>query len=317
MCATWLVGNNLRPVILVDWSGLSHCGKYHFLRASVPVGGRALPILDMAFLEAEYASQKAHDLFLSTLANILPEKCQPIVITDAGFRCPWFKQGRALGWDFVGRVRHLTQYYNPLKKHWECVKVLYQDTTCRATYWFKTTLAKANPVECYFYGIRQKKRYRIKKNLAGKKVQSSVSLKHAKSGNEPWLLASSLSNETFTAKQIVNLYKKRMQIEQAFRDLKNTRNGFSLRHCRARHVRRFEVALLIAVLAMFILWLIGLAKKTGDSHFSYQANTIKSRNVLSCFTIGWQVLRRGELHLLSKLHLWQALDSLAYLEAVT
>jgi hypothetical protein len=68
---------------------------------------------------------------------------------------------------------------------------------------------------------------------------------------------------------------------------------------------------------MFILWLIGLAKKTGDSHFSYQANTIKSRNVLSCFTIGWQVLRRGELHLLSKLHLWQALDSLAYLEAVT
>ena len=314
VCANWLVGNNLQPIVLVDWSGLSHCGKYHFLCASVPVGGRALPVLEMAFEEKEYGSQKAHTLFLTTLADILPKQCQPIVITDAGFRCPWFKQVQALGWDFMGRVRHLTQYYHPLKQHWECVKTLYQQATFRATYWFKTSLAKTNPVECYFYGIRQKKQYRVKKNLAGKKVQCSVSLKHAKRGNEPWLLASSLSNTKHTVKHIVNLYKKRMQIEQAFRDLKNTRNGFGFRHCRAQNVKRFEVALLIAALAMFLLWLIGRVKKEDNSHFSYQANTVKSRNVLSCFSIGWQVLKRGELHFLSWRQLLLALESFAVLE---
>ena len=228
---------NLQPIVLVDWSGLSHCGKYHFLCASVPVGGRALPVLEMAFEEKEYGSQKAHTLFLTTLADILPKQCQPIVITDAGFRCPWFKQ-----------------------------------------------------------------------------VQCSVSLKHAKRGNEPWLLASSLSNTKHTVKHIVNLYKKRMQIEQAFRDLKNTRNGFGFRHCRAQNVKRFEVALLIAALAMFLLWLIGRVKKEDNSHFSYQANTVKSRNVLSCFSIGWQVLKRGELHFLSWRQLLLALESFAVLE---
>ena len=30
VCANWLVGNNPHPIVLVDWSGLSHCGKYHF-----------------------------------------------------------------------------------------------------------------------------------------------------------------------------------------------------------------------------------------------------------------------------------------------
>ncbi|WP_369293065.1 transposase, partial [Motilimonas sp. 1_MG-2023] len=36
----------------------------------------------------------------------------------------------------------------------------------------------------------------------------------------------------FTAKQVVKLYAKRMQIEESFRDLKSPAYGFGLRHCR-------------------------------------------------------------------------------------
>jgi hypothetical protein len=295
VCATWLIGNNTQPYIIVDWSCLTPCGKFHFLRASIPVGGRALPILDMAFTIKDYASPKAHAFFLETLKTILPAGCRPIVITDAGFRGPWFKQVTTQGWDFVGRARHLTHYKNPMKDTWETVKTLYQQASSHATYLFKTELAKANPLECHFYSVRQKKKNRVRKNLSGKKIQCSVSLKHAKSGNEPWLIVSSLSNEQFTAQQIMSIYKKRMQIEESFRDLKNTRNGFSLRHCRTHHVMRFDVALLIAALSMFILWLIGLMKKCDRSHVTYQANTIKHRNVLSAFSIGYQVIKRNEL----------------------
>ena len=70
-CARWLIGNNTRPIILVDWSGLSRCGEYHFLRASVPVGGRALPILDMSFRLKYLGSPKAHKQFVKKLQSII------------------------------------------------------------------------------------------------------------------------------------------------------------------------------------------------------------------------------------------------------
>jgi len=33
-----------------------------------------------------------------------------IIVTDAGFRCPWFQQVREVGWDFVGRVRNTNEW---------------------------------------------------------------------------------------------------------------------------------------------------------------------------------------------------------------
>ena len=85
-----------------------------------------------------------------------------------------------------------------------------------------------------------------------------------------------------------------MQIEAAFRDLKNTRNGFSLRPCRSFHAPRLNVALLIAAIAMLLLWIIGVIAKQGNKHYLYQANTLRHRSVLSTFTIGWQTLKRKQ-----------------------
>lgn len=95
----------------------------------------------------------------------------------------------------------------------------------------------------------------------GKKIQCSVSLKHAKRGNEPWLIVSSISSSDLSAHEIILIYKKRMQIEEAFRDLKNTRNGLGLRHCRSTKPERLSVALLISSLAMLVLRLLGLKAK--------------------------------------------------------
>ena len=69
--------------------------------------------------------------------------------------------------------------------------------------------------------------------------------------------------------------------------------GFSLRHCRSYTAPRLNVALLIAGIAILLLWLLGLVAKNKKIHFSYQANTVKNRHVLSTIMIGWQALIRG------------------------
>ena len=140
--------------------------------------------------------------------------------------------------------------------------------------------------------FKRKKLYREKRNLAGKKIKCSVSLKHAKGENEPWLIATSINLETISAEKVMTIYKKRMQIEESFRDLKNPRNGFSLRQCRSLGKLRLDIALLIGTLAMLVLWLIGMAAKRKDMQYGFQSNTIRSRNVLSVISIGWQVLER-------------------------
>jgi hypothetical protein len=43
---------------------------------------------------------------VARLGAMLPSGCVPIVITDAGFRSPWFQLINALGWLFVGCVRN-------------------------------------------------------------------------------------------------------------------------------------------------------------------------------------------------------------------
>ena len=44
----WLVRSE-QPVIIVDWSDLKADRSWHLLRASIPVGGRTLTLLDMVF----------------------------------------------------------------------------------------------------------------------------------------------------------------------------------------------------------------------------------------------------------------------------
>lgn len=295
-----LLKGNRRPAIIIDWSGLTRCGAYHFLRASVAVGGRTLTLYDQTYPLNKYCSDKTHCQFLKTLKKILPEECQPIIITDAGFRNTWFRAVLRMGWDFIGRVRNKTHYREEGQTQWNPIKIVYERARGQAHYIGHVFLAKFNPLKCHFYLMKQKKKHRIKRNLAGKKIQCSVSKKHARRENEPWLIASSLCPEEVSATEVMTYYKKRMQIEEAFRDLKNTRQGFSLRQCRSFRPERLNVALLIATLAMLILWLFGVAAKQHNLHYSFQTNTEKSREVLSNFMMGWQVLMRNNIQFTKK-----------------
>lgn len=311
--AKLLLCENKHPLIIIDWSGLTPCGAYHFLSASLAVKGRSMTLYEECHPLNKYMGRKTHQQFLMILKEIIPKTCVPIIITDAGFRNTWFTAVLKLKWHFIGRVRNKTMYKKTDTQQWVPIKNLYRRASQKACYLGQVLLSKSNSLLCYFYLMKQKNKHRMKKNLVGKKVQCSSSKKHAKGAKEPWLIVSSLSPADVSAKIIMLFYKKRMQIEESFRDLKNTRNGLGLRHCRNRCAERLNVALLIAALAILVLWLFGMATKQQNLHYSFLSNTEKRRQVLSSFMIGWQVVIQNQIQFSKKdlLHVLRLIISLA------
>ena len=62
-----------------------------------------------------------------------------------------------------------------------------------------------------------------------------------------------------SARQLVALYARRMQIESSFRDLKSHRYGQAFEDSLTRKGPRIEVLLLLSALAAFATWLVGMA----------------------------------------------------------
>ena len=89
-------------------------------------------------------------------------------------------------------------------------------------------------------------------------VSNSNSRKNAQREREPWLLMASPSL-TLSARQLVTLYARRMQIELSFRDLKSHRYGQAFEDSLTRKGPRIEVLLLLSALAAFATWLVGMA----------------------------------------------------------
>jgi hypothetical protein len=277
--ADYLVAGERRPVIVVDWTKV--VGDFHALYAAIPVGGRAQPVYFEVHPERRTETRAVHDRFLQGLRDILPPGCRPIIVTDAGFHGPLFREVLRLGWDFVGRLRGRTTmrpHAAPLQ--WTCVRGLYLQATTIAT-------------DLGLFGLYKKVaslRARLvlihRKRKGNHRWRRRLSVDHTSTmtgGKEPWLLATSLKEAP--AAEIVRCYGTRMQIEEFFRDTKNHRFGWSLRHVRCSSRTRLESLLVLSMLAMLAVTLVGMAVEGAGLHRQFQANTVKTR-VLSHFYLG-------------------------------
>ena len=72
---------------------------------SLAVEGRALTVYEEVHGRKTAVKPKTHVEFLHRLQAVLPLGCRPILVTDAGFKTPWFQAVEALGWYWVSRVR--------------------------------------------------------------------------------------------------------------------------------------------------------------------------------------------------------------------
>lgn len=285
------VGGVKRPVILVDWSDVNDDRSFQKIRASMAVEGRALTLYEEVHPQSRATTPVVQSRFLMTLQSLLPKKCRPIIVTDAGFKNPWFKTVQAMGWDFVGRVGgHILYREQGTQTDWERVEQLFAEASRQTKYLGQVELARANPLACHAYSLKKKPAGRIKKTRFGKKCAMKHSLKNAHRERTPWLLVTSLEGGDTITKMVIRLYQSRMQIEEAFRDMKNHRFGFSFRDSLTRKRYRLENLLLIGALATLAAWLVGKTAEMKGMHRQYQANTIRSRNVLSTFYLGLEVI---------------------------
>jgi len=314
MVSQLIIGSKKHPVILVDWSMISPKTSHYFLRASVAMKGRAHTLYEEVHPLNCYANSTIHRTFLNTLKCILPQDCIPIIITDAGFRNPWFRAILDLGWHFIGRLRYQTRIQQVGDSdEWIPVKNFHSQVGNTANYMGKFLVARTKPLEVNMYSVKQKKRYRLKKTKLGQKCQSGHSKKHAKGAQEPWILMTSLPHRHSSAEKVVKLYQQRMQIEESFRDLKNKRDGFRLSESGTSNIKRLENLLLIALLATFVVWLTGIIAIQKQWHYQMQANTVRDRAVLSIFFIGLRVFKKPKQFHLNITELYDAINLLKQL----
>ncbi|MDH5218402.1 MAG: IS4 family transposase, partial [Gammaproteobacteria bacterium] len=290
ICSELLKHNN-RPVIIVDWSDLTALRDRHLLRASVPVGGRTLTIYEEVHTREYVAKHKVHKAFLDELQKLLPKDCTPIIISDAGFRNPWFKAVAALGWDYVGRVRNTDKLRKIGCTEWKHCKTLYDQATTKAQYLGEYEVVRSNAINTHLYLIKKKAKGRHGRNIDGSRTTRGASEKMAMRQREPWLITTSLGGDKSLAEKVIGLYKTRMQIEESFRDMKSPHKGLSLSESLTRNPHRLSVLVLIGSLATLLLWMLGKLTEVNKQHWQYQSSSVVTRRVLSTFYIGCQVAK--------------------------
>ena len=203
----------------------------------------------------------------------------------------------ALGWDWVGRVRnrHYMRWHSGGR--WFDAKQCYQWARSRPKHLGEGVLTVRNEVDCQFVIYKGKLKGRKHNNRFGEPAENNYSRKKAAAQREPWLLATSLPATSRLAKKTVNIYRQRMQIEEGFRDVKSHRFGLGLNYHRTQSASRLQVLLLIAHLALIVIWLLGCAVILKQQHYQFQANTIRHKRVLSVIFIGLQMIHNPRINL--------------------
>ncbi|HEY3985557.1 IS4 family transposase [Cedecea sp.] len=280
-------------VIAVDWSGYPS-QEYHVLRASLLCDGRSIPLLSWIVPSEKQQNAQIQKDFLGALAEAVNQKARVIIVTDAGFQNAWFRHIKLLGWDFIGRIRGNKQLCLTRKgEHWFRRQEL--QASSKPEYLGHGTLSRSEYAQCDGHFYLHKKALKGRKNKRSRcGITRPSQVKDARSAAaEPWLLFSSTAD--FKPREIMKLYSRRMQIEQNFRDEKSERFGFGLRASYSRSVGRMLVLSLLATLSTIVLWLIGYHAEKKGLHLRYQANSIKSRRVISYLTLAENVLRHSPL----------------------
>ena len=275
-----------RPVVLVDWT---HAGDaQNALVAAVPIGGRALPIYLEVHPESKLGNAAVESRFLRALKTILPPECRPVVISDAGFKGPFFDQVLELGWDFLGRVRGTAKAVSTSSGQTISKEEFYAKAAIAPTELGAFELFVEQRIPCRLVLVRKRRKPGRKPPPPRCKEEREL----RQSALDPWLLATSLPDSD-DASKVVSLYAKRMQIEETFRDAKNHRFGWSLGDVSLSTPERTSALLVLAALAITVATLVGMTAERHQLHRAYQANTYR-RRVLSFFVLACAIIRDGK-----------------------
>lgn len=284
-----LIGQQKHPVFIADWSPIPGNELFQLHRLSIPMGGRTLTIYEECFEEKQLNNTHIHNTFLEELDELLPEGCQPIILSDAIYKTPWFKTIEAKGWYWVGRVRGNVQLSLDGETFAGCSTVMKQ-ARVEPSGLGTVLYSRKTQFPCQGVLYHGKGKGKHKKKKRGGISKDTKSLYYAKKAKQAWLLVYHLPEAYNTPKKVVKLYRYRMQIEEGFRDTKNQQYGIGLAQAKSKSVKRYNNLLLIAALALFLLWCIGQVAVAQKYHHQLQANTIRNKTVLSNIYLALQII---------------------------
>ena len=247
--------------------------------------------------------------------EMLPSDCRPILVTDGGYRNPWFRVVKAMGWFYVGRLSTHVYVQTNSSQKWMRNDALEGCAQRKPIDLGLCLTAKTKPMA---HRVLIAQRFQRNPNRSPqKRHRGDFGRGHQRTVDRnrvPWILATNLSE--LSPQVIMAIYATRMQIDETFRDTKRVRFGWSFRYAGTRHAQRYPVMFLLAALAGMVLTLIGIAAKRKRLHLRFQANTIRHRRVLSFFQLGTLILSASDPPKLSQLDLNDALKNLKHHEII-
>jgi DDE family transposase len=295
--AAMIVAPQSHPIILVDTVEVRP--RWFALVASVPFKGRSF-IICAHVSRAQKPKKPILLRFLRSLRQILPPRCRPVFVSDAGFESPWFAAVESFGWDYVGRVRGTTRVF--VDGQWVENQALHRRATNRAKNVGRAGFRWPPHERRVVLSKEPRTKHRRRRYRTGRIARKQMDHDYQRGAHEPWVLVTSLAARP---SGVVAVFALRMRIEETFRDVKNLRWGWSLRHCGSRSRSRLETLLLIGAIALLVQQIVGCAAENLGLHREHQANTEYRRRVLSIFVLGGLILR-SEVPKLTTRHLAKA-----------
>ena len=257
--AHWIFSSSASPaVIALDWTAL---GDYMLLAAKAAVDRRAVPIAWVVvrqrwFSRAYKSRNDVEEKVIQCLAEAMGNRAW-ILVADRGFaRADLFAKLRDWGVKYAIRTASNT---------WVKVRG------------FEGILGNIprEPGRTYRYGrtLYQKR----------KQVPTSLVVVHKEPAPEPWYLVTSFE-ERRRAEQI---YRKRMWIEESFRDAKSR---LGLHRFWASNPERIERMMILVALVMLVTTLVALDYRCRHGEKDPQLTTKRKGRTLSVYSLGRELI---------------------------
>jgi len=278
--------------LIIDLCYMQDTHAVQMLSAEVALKGRSLPIYREVFEEGELKN-RAPD-FIRNLSRCIPADREVLIIMDAGFGEDWFDAISHQNWFWLVRARGKKFIRLSNEGNWNDARELYTLATTRAKSFNNAYITKKSPRACRVVikgpSLAQKQNKKIKS------VRYNVANgNYHRSAKEPWVLVTNLPEEKYNATKIVVAYKKRMQIEESFRDVKSHQFGLSARYIRTVSVHRWSIAMLLAAIVQVTIWTIGVIGHSQGMQTYFQVNTVKNKKVFSYFYLGQLIVKYDKL----------------------
>ena len=257
----WLAQPREKLLISLDWVDIRH---FQCLVLAARLGGRALPLLWTVYrYEDVYRSQNNLEYgLLRVFRTMIPSTVEVTLLADRGFgRAEMARVCQALHLHYIIRITPAVWVRSPR---------------------FTGRLGD--------YPIHRGQRHLLR-NVAYRKdrpVLQQVAVLWLPDQKEPWYLMT--DEEHLKAQALSKIFRRRMSIEEYFRDTKSKRNGFALRLIQIKDSQRLSRFLLILALAYILLVTIGLYATQRFRPGQWCSNN--RRGECSLFTVGRSMQHR-------------------------